>query len=75
VARPFGALFFGHFGDRIGRKATLGATLVIMGVATSVIGLLPTDGTIGIWAPVLLVAKRFCQGLGVGGEGAARFCW
>ena len=68
VARPFGAVFFGHFGDRVGRKATLVATLVLMGVATTVIGLLPTYATIGIWAPVLLVAMRFCQGLGVGGE-------
>jgi metabolite-proton symporter len=68
VARPFGAVFFGHFGDRIGRKAALVATLMIMGVATFVIGVLPTYETIGIWAPVLLVLMRFCQGLGVGGE-------
>lgn len=68
VARPFGAIVFGHFGDRIGRKATLVATLMIMGVATFVIGVLPTYETIGIWAPVSLVAMRFCQGLGVGGE-------
>jgi len=68
VARPFGAVFFGHFGDRIGRKTALIATLMIMGVATTVIGLLPTYDSIGIWAPVLLVAMRFCQGLGVGGE-------
>ena len=68
IARPFGAVFFGHFGDRIGRKTALIATLMIMGVATTVIGLLPTYDSIGIWAPVLLVAMRFCQGLGVGGE-------
>jgi MHS family shikimate/dehydroshikimate transporter-like MFS transporter len=68
VARPIGAVFFGHFGDRIGRKATLVATILIMGIATFVIGLLPTFGTIGVWAPVLLVVMRFCQGLGVGGE-------
>jgi metabolite-proton symporter len=68
LARPFGAVFFGHFGDRIGRKATLVATLMIMGVATFVIGLLPTYASIGVWAPALLIAMRFCQGLGVGGE-------
>jgi MHS family shikimate/dehydroshikimate transporter-like MFS transporter len=68
VARPFGAVFFGHFGDRIGRKVTLVATLMIMGVATFVIGILPTYETIGVWAPILLVAMRFIQGLGVGGE-------
>jgi len=68
LARPFGAVFFGHFGDRIGRKATLVATLLIMGVATFVIGILPTYATIGVWAPALLILMRFCQGLGVGGE-------
>src|SRR5437870_12700265 len=68
IARPFAAVSFGHFGDRIGRKVTLVATLMIMGVATFVIGLLPTYETIGVWAPVLLVAMRFLQGLGVGGE-------
>lgn len=68
IARPFGAVFFGHFGDRIGRKVTLVATLMIMGVATFVIGILPTYETIGVWAPALLILMRFCQGLGVGGE-------
>ncbi|HEX4986582.1 MAG TPA: MFS transporter [Burkholderiales bacterium] len=68
VARPFGAVFFGHFGDRIGRKAALVATLMIMGVATFIIGILPTYETIGSWAPALLILMRFCQGLGVGGE-------
>ncbi|MDQ2803605.1 MAG: MFS transporter, partial [Pseudomonadota bacterium] len=68
LARPFGAVFFGHFGDRIGRKAALVATLTIMGLGTCAIGILPTYNTIGFWAPVLLVAMRFCQGLAVGGE-------
>ena len=68
IARPFGAVFFGHFGDRIGRKVTLVATLMIMGVATFIIGILPTYESIGVWAPALLILMRFCQGLGVGGE-------
>ena len=68
VARPFGAIFFGHFGDKIGRKVSLVATLLIMGIATFIIGLLPTYESIGIWAPVLLVLMRFFQGIGVGGE-------
>jgi MHS family shikimate/dehydroshikimate transporter-like MFS transporter len=68
LARPVGAVVFGHFGDRIGRKATLVATLLIMGIATFVIGLLPPYETIGVWAPTLLVLMRLLQGLGVGGE-------
>ena len=68
LARPFGAVFFGHFGDRIGRKSALVATLSIMGIGTAIIGLLPTYDTIGFWAPALLVAMRCCQGLAVGGE-------
>ena len=68
VARPFGAVFFGHFGDRIGRKTALVATLSIMGIGTAIIGLLPTYDQIGFWAPVLLITLRFCQGLAVGGE-------
>lgn len=68
VSRPLGAIVFGHFGDRIGRKATLVTTLMIMGIATFVIGLLPTYENIGVWAPALLILMRFCQGLGVGGE-------
>jgi MFS transporter, MHS family, shikimate and dehydroshikimate transport protein len=68
VARPVGGLVFGHFGDRIGRKAMLVLSLLIMGIATALIGLLPTFESIGIWAPVLLVVLRFCQGIGVGGE-------
>ncbi|MFC4605936.1 MFS transporter [Rhodococcus kronopolitis] len=68
VARPVGSIVFGHFGDRIGRKATLVGSLLTMGVATFLIGLLPTYAQIGIAAPALLALMRFCQGLGLGGE-------
>jgi MFS transporter, MHS family, shikimate and dehydroshikimate transport protein len=68
VARPLGGIVFGHYGDRIGRKSMLIYSLVIMGVATCLIGLLPTYETIGVWAPVLLVVLRCAQGIGVGGE-------
>ncbi len=68
VARPVGGLVFGHFGDRVGRKAMLVITLIIMGVATFLIGVMPTYETIGIWAPILLVVLRLVQGFGVGGE-------
>jgi MFS family permease len=68
VARPLGGIVFGHYGDRIGRKNVLVVTLLIMGAATFAIGLLPSYATIGVWAPVLLVALRFLQGLGLGGE-------
>lgn len=68
VARPIGAIAFGHLGDRVGRKSALVTTLMIMGVCTCIIGLLPTYASIGVWAPVLLIALRFCQGLAVGGE-------
>jgi MFS transporter, MHS family, shikimate and dehydroshikimate transport protein len=68
IARPLGGLVFGHYGDKIGRKTMLYLTLLIMGVATAVIGLLPTYETAGIWAPILLIACRLIQGFGLGGE-------
>jgi MFS transporter, MHS family, shikimate and dehydroshikimate transport protein len=68
AARPVGAIVCGHFGDRIGRRSMLVLTLLIMGIATFLIGLLPTYHTIGIWAPVLLVLLRLAQGFAVGGE-------
>ncbi|KQT44031.1 MULTISPECIES: MFS transporter [unclassified Methylophilus] len=70
IARPLGALLFGHFGDRIGRKSTLAASLLVMGASTFLIGLLPGYDTLGVWAPVLLCLLRFGQGLGLGGEWA-----
>src|SRR6266849_992060 len=68
IARPFGGALFGHFGDRVGRKATLIATLLLMGISTLLIGFLPGFATIGIAAPLILVLLRLGQGLGVGGE-------
>jgi MFS transporter, MHS family, shikimate and dehydroshikimate transport protein len=68
LARPLGAAVFGHFGDRIGRKTMLAITIIIMGIGTFLIGLLPTYGEIGIAAPATLVALRFLQGIGLGGE-------
>jgi metabolite-proton symporter len=68
VARPIGAAIFGHYGDRIGRKSTLIATLLLMGLATFAVALVPTYASIGIWGAVLLTILRFIQGIGVGGE-------
>ena len=68
AARPLGGIIFGHYGDRIGRKSMLVLSLLIMGLATFLIGCLPTHATIGVFAPVLLVVLRFAQGIGVGGE-------
>src|SRR6476646_10562284 len=68
LARPIGSALFGHFGDRIGRKTTLVAALLTMGVSTVGIGLLPTYASIGVAAPLLLAVCRFGQGLGLGGE-------
>ncbi|MFT8395485.1 MFS transporter [Propionibacterium sp.] len=68
IARPLGSVIFGHFGDRAGRKATLLASLLTMGIATVLIGFLPTYVQIGVFAPALLAVMRFCQGLGLGGE-------
>jgi metabolite-proton symporter len=70
IARPFGALLFGHFGDRIGRKTTLVATLLVMGVSTILIGVLPSYEMVGWTAPALLCLLRFGQGIGLGGEWA-----
>ena len=67
VVRPLGAMFFGHMGDRVGRKATLIGTLMLMGVATFLIGLVPTYAEIGIVAGVILILLRMLQGFGVGG--------
>ena len=70
LARPVGAAVFGHFGDRIGRKQTLVVTLVLMGVATVGVGLIPSTASIGIAAPLLLITLRLVQGFAVGGEWA-----
>lgn len=70
IARPLGAALFGHFGDRIGRKQTLITTLLMMGIATVLIGLIPPASTIGVAAPVILILMRIAQGLAVGGEWA-----
>lgn len=67
-ARPLGGIIFGHYGDKLGRKSMLVTTLMMMGLTTFFIGLLPTYNQIGLWAPALLVLLRFIQGIGVGGE-------
>ncbi|WP_251976288.1 shikimate transporter [Salinicola avicenniae] len=66
--RPLGGIVFGHFGDRLGRKRMLIITVILMGIATALIGLLPTYAQIGVWAPILLVTLRAIQGFAVGGE-------
>jgi MFS family permease len=68
VARPIGAAIFGHYGDRIGRKSTLIATLLLMGLATAAVAIVPTYASVGIWGAVILTILRFIQGVGVGGE-------
>ena len=68
ISRPIGGIIFGHYGDRIGRKTVLVLTILIMGVATFLIGLLPTYASVGIWAPVMLLFLRIFQGIGIGGE-------
>ena len=68
VARPVGGVLFGHFGDRVGRKTTLVTALVLMGIATTLVGVLPSYAQIGIWAAVALFVLRICQGLAVGGQ-------
>lgn len=68
IARPIGAAIFGHYGDRIGRKSTLIATLLLMGLVTAAVAVVPTYSSIGIWGAVILTVLRFIQGVGVGGE-------
>jgi metabolite-proton symporter len=68
ISRPIGAAIFGHYGDRIGRKSTLIATLMLMGIATFLVALVPTYDSIGVWGAVILTFLRFMQGIGVGGE-------
>src|SRR6202008_3502442 len=68
LARPLGAAIFGHYGDRVGRKAMLAITIIVMGLGTFLIGMLPAYQQIGIAPPLLLVGLRFLQGMGPGGE-------
>jgi MHS family shikimate/dehydroshikimate transporter-like MFS transporter len=68
LSRPIGGVIFGHYGDRIGRKTVLILTVLIMGIATFLIGLLPTYATAGMWAPIMLLGLRIFQGIGIGGE-------
>ncbi len=70
IARPLGAMLFGHFGDRLGRTSTLAVSMVVMGTATFGIGVLPGYDVLGVWAPILLCLLRFAQGIGLGGEWA-----
>ncbi len=75
LARPLGGAVAGHVGDRVGRKAVLVASLLVMGVSTTAVGLLPTHAQIGVWAPVLLVLCRLLQGFSAGGEWGGPSCW
>src|SRR5580692_3794070 len=68
IARPVGAAFFGHYGDRIGRKVTLIATLLLTGLSTFAVGFVPSYASIGIWGAIILTLVRFIQGIGIGGE-------
>jgi len=68
IARPLGGIVFGHFGDRVGRKSMLSLTIILMGLGTFLIGCLPTYDQVGVWAPIMLIALRLIQGLGIGGE-------
>ena len=68
IARPIGGIIFGHFGDKIGRKKTLISALILMGISSTLIGLLPTYAMIGVAAPILLTLLRFAQGLAIGGQ-------
>ncbi|MDQ2766015.1 MAG: MFS transporter, partial [Gemmatimonadota bacterium] len=70
LSRPFGGFVFGHLGDRRGRRFVLVATLLMMGVATALMGLLPSYAMLGVWSPLLLVVLRFAQGAAIGGEWA-----
>jgi hypothetical protein len=74
VARPIGAAIFGHFGDRIGRKAALIATLLLTGIATFAVGFVPSYAQIGVWGAIILTILRFIQGVGVGGEWGGQCC-
>ncbi len=75
IARPMAGVVFGHLGDRLGRKKMLLFTMVLMGLATTCIGLIPSYQSIGIWAPILLIFFRFLQGISVGGEWGERYLW